>query len=449
MGGTYVCMEGPQFSTVAESQFYRSWGMDVIGMTNLQEAKLAREAEICYTTIALVTDYDCWHPEHESVTVDMIVANLTQNAEMAQAAHRRGGGASAGRAWLLMRQRAGHGDHHQPRGHLRARRSANLAPIIGKYVGQRAWPSDAEREPDPRRRLGRLRHHQEPVRRGVSGGRRLGHLLLPGGLVLHRCEAGGRRGRGLRREGRRVFDGRPDRSRGLQTVPGETFRWKGEYGFDLNQRETIYTKLNVFEQFRPVIPEAYRSSPFVFLGNIHPRLQLEVLDQVTAPRLVAADTMNYWIEGTPDELREVLKRVDILIINDSEARELSREANLVKAARVLRSMGPCTVVIKRGENGVLMTCSGDGEFFAAPAMPLEEVFDPTGAGDTFAGGFVGYLAACGDTSDAAMARAIIYGSTLASFAVEDFSIDRLLRLTKDEIAGRFRHFKRLTHFDEV
>ena len=249
--------------------------------------------------------------------------------------------------------------------------------------------------------------------------------------------------------GSAVFAGRSVDLAGLQTVPGETFRWKGEYGFDLNQRETIYTKLNVFEQFQPVIPDSYRSSPFVFLGNIHPRLQLEVLDQVTAPRLVAADTMNYWIEGTPGELREVLKRVDILIINDSEARELSREANLVKAARALKGMGPSTVVIKRGEHGVLMTASGDGEFFAAPALPLEEVFDPTGAGDTFAGGFVGYLAGCGDTSDASLARAIIYGSTLASFAVEDFSIDRLLRLTKGEIADRFRHFKRLTHFDEA
>jgi len=245
-----------------------------------------------------------------------------------------------------------------------------------------------------------------------------------------------------------VFGGRSIDLAGLQTVPGETFRWKGEYGFDLNNRETIYTKLNVFEQFRPVIPDEYRSSPFVFLGNIHPRLQLDVLDQVTAPRLVAADTMNYWIEGTPDELREVLKRVDVLIINDSEARELSGEANLVKAARAIRSMGPCTLVVKRGENGVLMTCQGEVEFFAAPAMPLEEVFDPTGAGDTFAGGFLGYLAACGEVTDAAMARAIIYGSTLASFAVEDFSLDRLLRLTEAEIKERFRHFKRLTYFDE-
>jgi sugar/nucleoside kinase (ribokinase family) len=245
-----------------------------------------------------------------------------------------------------------------------------------------------------------------------------------------------------------MFAGRSIDLAGLQTVPGETFRWKGEYGFDLNNRETIYTKLNVFEQFQPVIPDEYRASPFVFLGNIHPRLQLDVLDQVAAPRLVAADTMNYWIEGTPDELRELLRRVDVLIINDSEARELSGEANLVKAARAIRSMGPCTLVIKRGENGVLMTCQGEVEFFAAPAMPLEEVFDPTGAGDTFAGGFVGYLAACGEVTDAAMARAIIYGSTLASFSVEDFGLERLLRLTEAEIEERFRHFKRLTFFDE-
>ncbi len=244
------------------------------------------------------------------------------------------------------------------------------------------------------------------------------------------------------------FEGRSIDLAGLQTVPGETFRWKGEYGFDLNTRETIYTKLNVFEQFQPVIPEAYRSSPFVFLGNIHPRLQLDVLDQVKEPKLVAADTMDYWIEGTPDDLRKVLRRVDVLIINDAEARQLSRESNLVKAARALRAMGPCTVVIKRGEHGVLMTCSGDGEFFAAPAMPLEEVFDPTGAGDTFAGGFVGSLAASGEITDAAMARAIIYGSTLASFAVEDFSLDRLLSLTDAEIKERFSHFKRLTQFDE-
>jgi sugar/nucleoside kinase (ribokinase family) len=246
----------------------------------------------------------------------------------------------------------------------------------------------------------------------------------------------------------KVFSGRNIDLAGLEKVPGETFRWKGEYGFDLNSRETIYTHLNVFEHFTPKIPAAHRSSPFVFLGNIHPALQVNVLDQVQKPRLVGADTMNYWIERTPGELKDVLKRVDVLLINDSEARELAGEANLVKAARTVQAMGPKTLVIKRGEHGVLMTRPSGG-FFAAPAMPLEEVFDPTGAGDTFAGGFLGYLASADKVDDASLARAIIYGSTLASFAVEDFSVDRLLRLNKDEIAARFNEFKTLTHFDVV
>jgi sugar/nucleoside kinase (ribokinase family) len=246
----------------------------------------------------------------------------------------------------------------------------------------------------------------------------------------------------------KVFGGRKIDLAGLQIVPGETFRWKGEYGFDLNSRETIYTHLNVFERFKPIIPASYASSPFVFLGNIHPTLQIEVLDQVRKPRLVGADTMNYWIERAPAELRAVLKRVDVLLINDSEARELAGESNLVKAARAIQLMGPKTLVIKRGEHGVLMTRSPSG-FFAAPAMPLEDVFDPTGAGDTFAGGFLGYLASCEHIDDASLARAIIYGSTLASFAVEDFSVDRLLRLTNGEVTSRFNEFKKLTHFDSV
>jgi sugar/nucleoside kinase (ribokinase family) len=245
-----------------------------------------------------------------------------------------------------------------------------------------------------------------------------------------------------------VFGGRNIDLSGLEKVPGETFRWKGEYGFDLNSRETIYTHLNVFEAFTPKIPAGHRSSPFVFLGNIHPTLQVDVLNQVNKPRLVGADTMNYWIERTPGELKDVLKRVDVLLINDSEARELAGQANLVKAARTIQSMGPRTLVIKRGEHGVLMTRTGGG-FFAAPAMPLEEVFDPTGAGDTFAGGFLGYLASCDEVNDASLARAIIYGSTLASYAVEDFSVDRLLRLTRDEVTSRFNEFKKLTHFDVV
>ena len=244
-----------------------------------------------------------------------------------------------------------------------------------------------------------------------------------------------------------VFAGRRIDLDGLQRVAGLTFRWRGEYNFDLNTRETIYTHLNVFENFRPQIPERFRSSPFVFLANIHPSLQLEVLDQVEQPEFVALDTMNYWIEATPDELRTVLKRVHVLVINDAEVRELSGEANLVKAARVVQEMGPQRVVIKRGEYGVLMTL--DDGFFAVPGLPLEDVFDPTGAGDTFAGGFVGYLAAAPTITEEVVTRAIIAGSTMASFAVEDFGLVRMISLTEPQVKQRFADFKRLTHFDAL
>ena len=242
-----------------------------------------------------------------------------------------------------------------------------------------------------------------------------------------------------------VFGGRRIDLAGLQRVPGETFRWKGEYKLDLNARETIYTRLNVFQDFSPRVPERFRSTPIVFLANIHPALQMEVLDQIEAPRFVALDTMNYWIEGTPTELGQVLQRVDAVVINDEEARQLSGKANLVKAAREIREMGPQRVVIKRGEHGVLMTRGDD--FFAAPGLPIEEVCDPTGAGDTFAGGFIGYLAAVGDLSDDAVTRAAICGSALASFSVEDFGLGRLLSLTDEDIRARFDAFRRLTDFD--
>ena len=244
-----------------------------------------------------------------------------------------------------------------------------------------------------------------------------------------------------------VFGGRKIDLEGLQRVAGETFRWKGEYKLDLNTRETIYTHLNVFEDFSPRVPESFKATPIVFLANIHPALQLEVLDQVEAPRFVALDTMNYWIDGTPSELGQVLRRVDAVVINDEEARQLSGKANLVKAAREIRAMGPRRVIIKRGEHGVLMTRGED--FFAAPGLPLEEVCDPTGAGDTFAGGFIGYLAAADDLSDDAVTRAAVCGSAMASLSVEDFGLGRLLSLTDDDIRGRFDAFRRLTHFDAL
>ena len=244
-----------------------------------------------------------------------------------------------------------------------------------------------------------------------------------------------------------VFGGRRIDLEGLQRVAGDTFRWKGEYKLDLNTRETIYTHLNVFDDFSPRVPERFRSTPVVFLANIHPALQMEVLDQIEAPRFVALDTMNYWIEGTPAELGQVLRRVDAVVINDEEARQLSGKANLVRAAREIRRMGPDRVVIKRGEHGVLMTRGDD--FFAAPGLPLEEVCDPTGAGDTFAGGFIGYLAAADDLSDDAVTRAAICGSALASLSVEDFGLGRLLSLTDEDIRTRFDAFRRLTHFDAL
>ena len=244
-----------------------------------------------------------------------------------------------------------------------------------------------------------------------------------------------------------VFGDRRIDLEGLQRVPGDTFRWKGEYKLDLNARETIYTHLNVFQDFSPRVPERFRSTPIVFLANIHPALQMEVLDQIEAPRFVALDTMNYWIDGTPAELERVLQRVDAVVINDEEARQLSGKANLVQAAREIREMGPERVVIKRGEHGVLLT-RGDG-FFAAPGLPLEEVCDPTGAGDTFAGGFIGYLTAAGDLSDDAVTRAAICGSALASLSVEDFGLSRLLSLTDEDIRSRFEAFRRLTQFDEL
>lgn len=250
-----------------------------------------------------------------------------------------------------------------------------------------------------------------------------------------------------------AFRGRDIDLEGLERVAGKTFHWGGKYSFDLNARETIFTDLNVFETFKPKIPARYRRSEHVFLGNIDPVLQRDVLDQVERPRLVACDTMNFWISGQPEELRRTLSRVDILLINDAEARQLSGEWNMVKAARAIRAMGPRVLVVKKGEHGVLMFTEGGS--FAAPAYPLEEVFDPTGAGDTFAGGFVGYLAAQdrggagGPEDGAALRRAVIMGSTLASFCVEAFSLDRLLRLTRAEIDARFQLFKELTHFEPL
>jgi len=244
-----------------------------------------------------------------------------------------------------------------------------------------------------------------------------------------------------------AFRGRPIDLAGLERMQGKTFHWQGKYSQDLNSRDTICTDLNVFEFFEPKIPPAYRRSELVFLGNIDPELQRRVLEQVERPRLVACDTMNFWIKGKPQQLRETLAKVQLLLINDQEARELSGEWNLVRAARAIRAMGPRTLVVKKGEHGVLMFT--DHGSFAAPALPLEHVVDPTGAGDTFAGGFIGYLASTPDLGEAALRQAVVMGSTLASFCVEAFSLDRLLTLTRPEIDERYGVFEKLTRFESL
>ncbi|MCH6563308.1 MAG: sugar kinase [Myxococcales bacterium] len=233
-------------------------------------------------------------------------------------------------------------------------------------------------------------------------------------------------------------------TQGIYRSEGSTFRWGGRYRESLNERDTLFTDLGVFDGFNPDLPEAYHDSEYVFLANIHPSLQLRVLEQAHAPRFTAMDTMDFWIEGAREELERTLARVDGLVINDQEARQLTGERNLVRAVGAIRSLGPRIVIIKRGEHGALLF---DQEgIFSAPAFPLREIQDPTGAGDSFAGGFVGALARAGKLDSGALRRAVIYGSVLASFCVECFGLDRFRELESQQIEERFAHFRALTTF---
>ena len=233
---------------------------------------------------------------------------------------------------------------------------------------------------------------------------------------------------------------------GLEQTAGRSFRWRGRYRHDLNSAETLETHLGVFSHFSPKIPAQFRNAPFVFLANIDPRLQLEVLRQVERPRMVACDTMNFWIESRRPDLVELIKHVDLITLNDGEARQLTDCTNLVKAARWIMERGPKMVIIKKGEHGAFLF--KDRSIFFAPAYPLEDVFDPTGAGDSFAGGFMGYVARTGDLSDENLRRAVVYGSAMGSFAVERFSVQRLLEITPGDIASRVADFRRLVAFEE-
>lgn len=231
---------------------------------------------------------------------------------------------------------------------------------------------------------------------------------------------------------------------GLEVAEGKTFHWEGRYSPDLTSRQSLCTELNAFGRFHPKIPDAFRDTPYVMLGNIEPELQLEVLDQVRNPELVVADTMNFWIEGKPDELAKVLRRTDVLVINEEEARQLAGIHNIVKVAHALLALGPRIVIIKRGEYGALLF--EDDHVFSAPAYPVHEVLDPTGAGDSFAGALLGYIAARGNTRMQTLRRAVIYGSALASFCVEGIGVAGLLSVTRDGVDERFGAFRRLAHF---
>jgi sugar/nucleoside kinase (ribokinase family) len=233
---------------------------------------------------------------------------------------------------------------------------------------------------------------------------------------------------------------------GLERAEGSSFRWRGRYRHDLNSAETLETHLGVFSRFSPKIPEKLRSSPYLFLANIDPRLQLDVLNQVEKPKLVACDTMNFWIQSRRPDILALLAHVDLVTLNDAEARQLTEKPNLVQAAQWIMARGPRHVIIKKGEHGAFMFT--ENSIFFAPAFPLENVFDPTGAGDAFAGGFIGYLAKTGDLSEANMRRAVIYGSVMGSFAVEKFSIERLMTVTHTEIDQRMREMRRLVAFEE-
>lgn len=242
-----------------------------------------------------------------------------------------------------------------------------------------------------------------------------------------------------------VFRGRKINLDGLERAKGKSFFWSGRYSMNMNERTTLATELNVFANFRPTLPESYRDSQFVFLGNIDPTLQHSVLQQMKKkPKVAALDTMNYWISGTPQALRQALEDVHILMINDDETRQLTGEHNLLRAAKAVFKMGPRTLVIKRGEHGALMI--HEKFIFSVPAFPLEEVKDPTGAGDSFAGGFIGYLASVGNINERTLRSAMVYGSVVGSFTVESFGVNRLASVKRSEIVARARRFSKLTAF---
>lgn len=251
-------------------------------------------------------------------------------------------------------------------------------------------------------------------------------------------------GKDFPKEHLRFLESKGINTKGIEIKEGKTFRWQGRYDYDLNRAITIKTELNVFSDFNPVLPDEFKNTSLVFLGNIDPDLQQRILKQLNSTKLVACDTMNYWIENKKSSLKKLLKNIDIFIINDGEAREISGEANLLKASRAIIEMGPRLLIIKKGEHGCLLFSKT--AIFSAPAYLLDEVYDPTGAGDTFAGGFMGYIAKSGRITESSLRQAMVYGSVMASFNVEDFSLNRLREITSHDINSRYKEFEKMTKF---
>ena len=450
-GGAYVCIEGPTFSTRAESLLFQAAGARVVGMTNLPEARLAREAEMAYATLALSTDFDCWHEGHDDVSVEAVIAVMKAN--IAQA--RRVISAFVERLVIeqsksfMAHQALGNGGAIMTRPDLIPPETFERVKLLfGAYLTQL---------------------HQNTRSTPVTSQ----PILIVGSVAFDDVETpAGRRPQSLGGSanyfavGASHFapvqlvavvgedfpsahvDALKDRKvdvDGLEQVAGQTFFWRGRYGADFGDAETLDTQLNVFADFQPKIPDAYRTSPYLFLGNIHPSLQEDVVDQVESPKLIGCDTMNFWITGETEALNKLLKKIDLLVINEGEARLLSGEKVIPKAVEKIKEMGPNMIVIKKGGNGAALY-HPDGQFHI-PAYPLQSLVDPTGAGDSFASGLMGYLASQDSTDLRTFKTALLYGTAMASFACEAFSFDRTMTLERSEIEDRVNELRAMISID--
>lgn len=501
-GGTYVCIEGPQFSTRAESRLYRSYGAHVIGMTALPEAKLAREAELPYVTVALATDYDAWKETGESVTVQEVLSVLRNNGATARQiilsllsnlpnleaspANRALDDALIGVArenlpselsWLARARRPAPSPSGPPRAGSPSGppaapsiqpRVESTAPAAQTPSSQAArnTPSSPHRAPPesapaPSQATMNNSSQSNPVL--VIGSMALDDLVLPSGSypnVVGGAATFASVAAALFTPARIVavvgedfpapvlseLERRGVETAGIVRLPGKTFKWVGKYADDLASRETLDTQLNVFADFRPVLPAEYKQSRFVLLGNIHPSLQLEVLDQLDPGAFVAADTMNFWIQGERATLDRLLRRIDCLIINDEELRLLAGTHNIRRAAQAVLALGPKRLIVKKGEHGALLFAGERISF--VPAYPLEVEIDPTGAGDSFAGALLGRLAKVGSSSDQALRAALPYATAVASFCVEGVGLNRLSEITPADIDRRLGELARLVNLEE-